>query len=486
MTRPGRVAAALAACAAVLIAGVVTVVIVARGSHPGHRIVAGGPVDGSTGIGDPSYPTYGNGGYDVTHYRLLLDYVPASGRLEGVATVTMVPAVPLRSFHLDLLLHTDSVVVNGVPARFVQREGELVVTPRTVLTAGAPARVEVRYGGNPGATKPKGISRWTTSPSGAVAVGEPEIAAWWFPSNDHPRDKATYDVDITVPAGLQAVSNGTLLGSTAAGPGATTWRWQERDPMATYLAFLAIGHYDLVRGRSGRRPFLMALAQRATSPGARSSLSKTPAILDWLEEIWGPYPFDSSGAVVPDVKLGFALENQTRPVYSPGFFAKGPNDSVVVHENAHEWFGDSVSVTNWRDIWLNEGFATFSEWLWAEHRRTATAASLFTKAYRDHPADDQFWKLRIGDPDPGKEFDRAVYVRGAMALQALRTRIGDFMFFQVTRAWLAARKFGNASVEDFIRAVEQATGDNLDNFFSVWLFTAAKPLPTKVNGFVVP
>ncbi len=198
----------------------------------------------------------------------------------------------------------------------------------------------------------------------------------------------------------------------------------------------------------------------------------------------GRYPFATTGGVVAGADLGFALETQTRPVYDRRFWAAGRNVYVVVHENAHQWFGDSVSVRNWRDIWLNEGFATFAEWLWSEKHREGTGQQLLQAYYDDIPASRAFWTVRIGDPGRGHEFDDAVYDRGAMTLQALRNRIGERAFTTTLRTWVQSRRYGHGSVADFMALAERTSGQQLDGFFSAWLFTGRKPAATPQNGLV--
>jgi aminopeptidase N len=199
-------------------------------------------------------------------------------------------------------------------------------------------------------------------------VGEPEIAWWWFPSNDHPLDKATFDISVSVPDGTQVVSNGVMTDAPVRELlGWSRWNWRSVKPMATYLAFLALGHYEIRTDISQTgQPVVTAYAQNLgdLSDAAHASVERTSEVIDWESTVFGPYPFEARGGVVaPARSLGFALEDQTRPVYDGAFWRRGSNVSVVVHENAHQWFGDSVSVASWRDIWLNEGFATYAQWL---------------------------------------------------------------------------------------------------------------------------
>ena len=155
--------------------------------------------------------------------------------------------------------------------------------------------------------------------------------------------------------------------------------------MTTYLAFFVAGQFDITRSttRSGL-PVINAIASNGGREGrlAARDLARTPEVVSWNARQWGPYPFDAMGGVAPAADFGFALENQTRPVYTRGFWSGGSNIYVVVHELAHQWYGDSVAVRNWRDIWLNEGFATFATWLWSEQHGEGSARQIFKAYYR--------------------------------------------------------------------------------------------------------
>jgi len=433
---------------------------------------------GAQGIGDPYYPAYGNGGYDVSHYDLRLKYQPATDELEGTATLRARTTQDLSQFDLDFLLNVSEVRVNGVEAAFTNSgEHELVITPKTGLAKGTDITVVVRYSGIPSSKKAYGFTTWLRTADGAVAANEPESAWWWFPSNDHPLDKATYDVSVRVPEGTQAISNGRLRSTRSAG-GWSTYCWRSDKPQATYLATLAVGRFDITTGKSESGiPVINAYSKNLgdRDAAARASVERTGEIADWLSGYFGPYPYDALGGYVPDVPTGFALETQTRPFYSPRQFASGPNPSVVVHELAHQWYGDDVSVKGWKDIWISEGFARYAQWLWSEHEGQGTTQELADKVYASHPADDAFWTVAPGNPGPDNQFDIAVYDRGALAIQALRNEIGDDAFFTVLKGWPQKHAYGNASLADFQRYAEKVSGKDLGPLFDTWLLEPAKP-----------
>ena len=645
------------------------------------------PGPGASGIGDPYFPLDGNGGYDVQHYAIRVAYQPSTDVLTGKVTITAHARRALSRFNLDLVgLRVDAVRVNGARASWARTSHELAVTPRHTLRKGQGFKVRVRYHGVPKVLEESALGESGVFPTadGAIVIGQPHVAATWFPVNDHPRDKATYAVSITVPKGLEALSNGQLR-SKVTRAGRTTWKWRMNKPMASYLATATTGQFDLksytrdgvsfldaidpvlfrqplprsgehyvlsggdnngykrlsrtiaVPAGGGRltfhitrnteanwdffavearpvgtdkwttlpdgnghssqdtgnscfswqeiHPFLahyqgfdaegnctatgttgswnaasgastgyetwsvdlaayagknvqVALSviqdETVSAPGAwvddivapggqgttsfepdgntmdgwvasapptgspantttwrvatsdprpstgenaRAALNREPAALRFLATILGPYPFRQAGGIVDDDPgLGFALENQTRPIYSQDFFTEEgeENDSVVIHELAHQWTGDNLALFAWRDIWLNEGFATYMEWLWSEDQERGSAAEIFG-FYSGIPADAPFWQLAIGDPGPDNLFSGSVYDRGAMTLHALRLKIGDPTFFRLLKRWTAKYAGGNVTTRKFVDLAEALSGKDLDAFFRAWLYSSTKP-----------
>ncbi|MBO4210375.1 M1 family metallopeptidase, partial [Micromonospora echinofusca] len=424
---------------------------------------------GAPGIGDAYFPRYGNGGYDVAGYRLKVRYDPASDQLTGVATVTATATQPLSRFNLDLAgLTVSRVTVDGAGATHTREGDELVVTPARGLPTGTSFTTEVSYAGVPVpvSSADLGTGGWLATDDGAIALGQPESASTWFPVNDHPADKATYDIEVTVPKGLAALSNG-VPGERSTADGWTTWRWSERAPMASYLVTLVIGDYRVQTGTHGGKPLVTAIAASlpADGPAARS-IARTGEIADFLATRFGPYPFESyGGVVVDDDRIRYALETQSRPVYGAAFFARGgPNYGVVTHELAHQWYGDSVSISRWSDIWLNEGFASYAEWLWEEHDGGRSVQANFDAQYADTD-----WSKPTLDPGRAGLFTRAVYKRGALVLHALRRTVGDDTFFRLLRTWAAEKRNGNATTAEFVAVAERVAGRPLRPLLDAWL-----------------
>ncbi|GHJ39763.1 M1 family metallopeptidase [Streptomyces sp. TS71-3] len=428
---------------------------------------------GARGLGDPYFPLAGNGGYTTRHYDLDLAYDPLTRRLDATEAVTARATQRLSTFDLDLSgLTVRGVRVNGRTARWTRDGQELAITPAKPLGKGQGFRVDLSYGGVPeDVTDPDGSADgWISTDDGAFVAGEPQGAMSWFAADNHPLDKASYTFEITVPAGYTAVANG-VLASQRTRAGKTTFHWRQSQPMASYLATATVGKFDVQRYTTASGiPVYNAVDPREAADAA-PALARIPAILDWESDLFGPYPFSAAGAIVdhaPDV--GYALETQTRPIYD-----RAPGVGTVVHEMAHQWFGDSVSLTSWQDIWLNEGFATYAEWLWEEQHGGKTAQASFD-GYYARPATNSLWAFPPADPGEGANiFASPVYTRGAMTLQELRTAVGDTDFFTILKTWARSHRYGSGTTAQFIALSERVSRKDLGALFHTWLYTAGKP-----------
>ena len=441
------------------------------------------PVDGASGIGDPYWPLDGNGGIDVSAYRIANSYALDTKQLSGRTTVELTATQDLSSFSLDFLLKVSKVTVDGKKAEHARTDGghELRITPARPLAAGSEHTVVVSYADRPSKYAYAGERNWLASRREVITMNEPHMAPWWFPANDHPLDKATVDVKIRVPNGREVVSNGKLRGREV-GKRWTQWHWRADEPMVPYLAFFAAGDFTIEKGRHRGLPWLVAVSQRLSKRDQAASMrlmKKTPAVVAGLEKDLGPYPFSVVGGITTGLNPGFALENQTRPTYP----AVGAGyTSLVVHELAHQWFGDDIAVQHWADIWLNEGFATFMEWRWTETHGGRSGASILRSYYDNVAPTSDFWRVVVGDPGPARIFDGAIYGRGAMTLQALRNRVGDAVFWQIVRTWIREQRGGNGSSVEFEELAARVSGQDLRSFFTAWLRTPSKPAATADNG----
>jgi aminopeptidase N len=430
---------------------------------------------GGDSAGDPYFPHDGNGGYDARHYDLDLTYDPSSNRLSATATMAATATQDLSRFNLDLLgLTVRWVRVGGHRATFTRHGQELVITPPEGVRRGTRFDVAVRYDGVPETLQqPFGTIGFIATDDGAYAIGEPDGAKTWFPVNDHPSDRASYRFAVTVPGGLEVVANGRMTGRRVHGR-SVTWTWIAPAPMASYLATVAIGRFELRRSVHRGVAYVDAIDPDLPADSIEHELSGQPEIIDFLASHFGPYPFTDGGAIVDDAGFGFSLEAQTRPIYSESVFADGDSERILVHELAHQWFGNAVGLRSWQHVWLNEGFATYAEWLWQEAHGGTTAQQRFDRYYGTG-ASDPLWKLEIGDPGPGLLFDRPVYDRGAMTLQALRMVVGDHDFFEIMRRWGTERRDRPVTTDDFVHLAEQVSGRQLDALFHAWLFTIGRP-----------
>ena len=392
-------------------------------------------------------------------------------RLRARAKIEALATQDLRRFNLDYRgPRVRKVKVDGRRARFRERKSELKIRPRSPVDDGKRFSIAVRYRGRPKAINDPDGSRegWVRTDDGAYVVGEPIGSETWFPCNDHPTDKATFAFRVNVPRGLKAIANGSLE-RRAKRRRRTTFVWREDDLMAPYLATVTTGRFALTRSTIAGMPSVVAVDPREDSGGVR----RTPEILSLFESLFGPYPVDDLGAVVDHRGAGYALETQTRPL-----FDGTPMDGVVAHEIAHEWFGNSVSLERWDEIWLNEGFAQWAQWRWGEEDGGQSTASRFDDLYSTPASNDKFWNPPPNSlPGRRQLFDDTVYVRGAMTLEVLRQEVGNSAFLDILREWAARHAHANASTADFIALAEEISGQSLDQLFDDWLFAQGKPPP---------
>lgn len=430
------------------------------------------PRPGDAGIGDPLFPHLGNGGYDVERYDLVLAVDPDTSEIDAVGRITATATHALSSFNFDFgRLDVDGVTVDEAPATWALSGRELIITPTLPLAQDAQFEVVVRYSGVPKPLRSRAFPLpigWMTFGDEVFVLSEPEGAASWFPCNDHPFDKAAFSFEVTVPDGYTVAANGRRTRVDEEGD-TRTFRFETDEPMATYLATLAIGAFDVVEGETADGIPLVHYLPEGTAEEYEDRIAFTAEVVPWLAERFGPYPFSTCGAIVAEIPFPGALETQTIPTYASVAF----REDVIVHELAHQWFGDSISVTEWQDIWLAEGFAMFAMWLAKE--RDGGREAYDAAALEQHR---QARDLGIGPPavpEVHDLFGLNVYVRGALVLHRLRLLLGDEKFFEMLRAWTANKRHGHATTDEFVRHASEFAEEDLSDLLEPWLYGKEVP-----------
>ncbi|MDJ0497748.1 MAG: M1 family metallopeptidase [Acidimicrobiia bacterium] len=439
------------------------------------------------GLGDSRYPELGNAGYDVAHYTIDLTFDPEVNTLSALVSIDATATEPIDAFSVDFVgFEVTAIKVNGEAVSFDRLGEELIIQLPAPLATGDDFVATIAYNGTPQPVLSQALPfevGWRTDTAGtSYVVAEPDGGRSWLPLNDHPSDKATYTFLITVPEPLIAAANGTLQ-ERITDLGWSTWVWESNDPMASYLATVVIGDLMVVPDETSTTEsgvVVRNVLPRDLATDIPVPLERQGEMISFFAELFGPYPFEAYGiAVVGDFEA--ALENQTLSIFGrtfvefPAFF-----ETVLVHELAHQWFGNSVTPADWGDIWLNEGFATYAEWLWIEETRGAAAYQATVNGERN--------RLALVDlPPPGNPpaedlFNASVYVWGGLTLHALRVEIGDDAFFETLRTYYATYENSIANTADFIAIAEAVSGADLTDLFDQWLYSAVVPELPSASG----
>jgi aminopeptidase N len=466
------------------------------------------PSPGAAGLGDRLLPGLGNGGYDVLSYHLNLRYATSASSqpIDGAVTIVARATQALSRFNLDFAGQSvGGVSVNRRPATWIRDGEELVVTPKRPVRNHRLLVIRIRdFTAVPAEPDPvvPFIAPFFFTPHGSATFLQPFFAHRVFPCNDHPRDKASFTFRFDVPAGITAVANGTQTSRRTRG-GRTIWRYLQRQPMATQVTQLAVGSYDLTR-RGRQRGVLV---RDVTAPTLTASLEPKLALqfrhLDWMEGRVGRYPFDVYGSLVPDVRLAAALETQTLSLIDGEWFKRpqGVWESAMLHELAHSWFGNSVSVWEWSDLWLSEGHASWYEFLHAEERGflkedttnypNPTGYADFDDLMRAVYALGDQWRAQFGPVarplNIVTAFSLNAYHGGALVLYALREKIGERAFQRLQLRWLDRYRGRSASTADFIALASRVAGRDLTAFLRAWLYDVkTPPMPGHPDWTVLP
>ena len=423
---------------------------------------------------DSYFPAYGDRTYSVEHYELGLDYSLEANRLTARAVIDAVALTDLDQVRLDLheLKVTKVSVEGNRVTKFSQSKGKLIVRIATAIPEGQRFRLRIGYGGRPRAVPDGGDDMgWEELADGVIVAGQTHGASTWFPCNDRPGDKASYRIKVTVANAYRVVANGSLV-ARHRGAGASTWEYHQPEPMAAYLATVHIGRY-VERELDASVPMSVVLPESGLDR-LELAFGRQPEMLALFERLFGPYPFARYTVVVTDDVLEIPLEAQSLSAFGSNFLTDDW-DSVrlVAHELSHQWFGNSLTVATWRDIWLHEGFACYCEWLWSEESGGLTADERAHEHWNGLNALPQ--DLLLGDPGPDDMFDDRVYKRGALLLHALRGTVGDEAFFRILRTWVDRHAFGTVTTEMFVALATEQAGEDLGDLFDRWLSRTELP-----------
>ena len=427
---------------------------------------------------DPYFPANGDARYRVHRYELALDYRPGPNRLAGTARINAIAGrSPLAEFQLNLGdFKIGRVRVDGKAAHYTLRGGRLRIRPAKPLRTGAAFTVEVHWAGNPKpVASPWGGLGWEELEDGALVASQPIGAPSWYPCNDRPADKASYQISITTPSAYAVVAGGRLLTRTTKAS-TTTWVYEQSAPTSSYLIGLSIGKYQTVLLGD---PGLGGVPQHGHIPAEllpefSRDFARQPAMMELFQELFGPYPFGEYAVVVTEEELDVPVEAQGLSLFGANHVdGARSSERLVAHELAHQWFGNSVSIADWRHIWLNEGFAKYAEWLWSERSGGRSAQQLAAIAHRllsGRPQD-----LRLADPGRKLMFDDRLYQRGGLAVHAVRCALGDEAFFRMLRGWAGLHRGGSVSTATFTAYASRFTSESLDELFAAWLYEGALP-----------
>ncbi|MFI7010746.1 M1 family metallopeptidase [Streptomyces sp. NPDC050145] len=436
------------------------------------------------GVGDRLFPHLGNPGYDVQSYDIAFTYRGDNSKpLDAVTKIDAQATDMLDRINLDFSHGTvRSVKVNGLRADFTTKGEDLVVEPTRSVVPGQPLHITVEHTSDPVPGKEE--IGWVRTKDGLAMANQADAAHRVFPCNDHPSDKAYFTFHVRTPKGLTAVANGRSVSTTRAG-GTTDWTYRTEHPMATELAQVSIGHSSVLRREGPHGLEVRDVVRTQDVKTLDPWLAKTPAQISWMESKVGRYPFENYGLVIADATTGFELETQTLSLFERDLFTRAEYpkwyvESVMVHELAHQWFGDSVSPRTWSDVWLNEGHATWYEELYAQEKgerpmekrmRAAYGASDAMRAAGGPPAAPK-------SPAPGEKisiFRPVVYDGAALVLYALRQEIGKAAFESLERQWVGTHRDGTATTADFVALASQIAGRDLTGFFDAWLYGKKTP-----------
>lgn len=456
------------------------------------------PIEGAPSIGDTLFAGIGNTGYDVQHYDVEMEYFHSAqdgreaGSIVATATITAVADAQLASFSLDFEgMNVDSLLVNGHPATFTRSSDKATESFKLHITPAEPVSgeftIEVQYSGVPveHIDNDGSSEGWVATTDGTTALGQPVGTMAWLPSNNTPADKATFDWEVTIPTTIDGkpaavASNGNLIDRIPSADGSrTTWHWQQINQQATMVTMLSIGNFVVREGSitlsdGSEIPewsFWDASSTDAEITAMDYRRSQVEEMTTTLESLYGPYPGMSTGIVVDKNPVGYALETQDR-----SFFPGKIKESTLVHEIAHQWYGDAVSPSDWGSIWISEGQGTYAPLYWTEKNGGKTTAETLYEQWNATAADDAKWSIAPGAmSDQVDLYGWHSYDRAAMMYEALRQSLGDDVFHEVIRGYAQDHLGQSLNGAQFIAYAEEVSGKDLTAFFDEWIYAPGKP-----------
>ena len=434
---------------------------------------------------DPYVPGHGDLSYDVEHYDLTLTYAVPSNRLTGEAVLTCRALEKTSTLRLDLALKPTKVTVSGRAAkRFGWSSGTLTVTLPQAVEAGSQVTVKVVYGGNPAPLRKRGLDAagWEELEDGVIVASQPHGAPSWFPCNDRPSSKATYDLTITTGADYHVEFSGEPVSARRSGS-TRTWRFTQTERIPAYLATVQIGRYEVTE-QQAVVPLRVVGPGNIRRNGFSASFGTQPQMMAYFVDAFGPYPYSSYTAVITDDDLEIPLEAAALSTFGRNHAsAEWEQVRLVAHEMAHQWFGNAVTAQTWKDIWLHEGFACYAEWLWSEESGGKSTADR-ARHHHGKLASGHDQPTSLADPTTPHMFDDWVYKRGALTLHALRLSVGDDVFFEILRSWVRAHRGGNVTTEQFVEHCSDVAGRDVAPVLSPWLH--GRDLPPFPEAELVP
>jgi aminopeptidase N len=375
-------------------------------------------------------------------------------------------------------MEVDRLYVGGVATAYNRRDGRLYVRFNRTYSLGEIALVEIRYHGK---SENGGMLTSTNKYGRRVFFAEnwPDRAHHWFPSIDHPSDKASVDFSVTAPGKYKVVANGRLIQTTLLPDGRKITRWSEKKPIPTYCMVIGAAEFAIAYPKDPSVVPIQYYAYPQDMKAASEKFSRTGQVLQFFAKLIGPFPYEKLAQVQSTTRYG-GMENASAIFYSEPSFQSFPvSEEPIAHEIAHQWFGDSVTEADWDDLWLSEGFATYFEALFYENVHGSgslkTSMAGAAKIIQEHPLARSRPVIDPGLTDLTSKLNPLTYQKGAWVLHMLRGILGDEKFFDGIRCYYNACHDSTALTEDFQNAMESASGRNLGAFFRQWLFQPGWP-----------